>query len=526
MRAGGNLKAADELYRKALGYDSRSREVQKHLLLNAVDMYEAGLAQETEVRQLIADYAEGLNPDEDVLYACYRFYSRTADTKALEKTLEDIEENFPGPRASIQRFLFEGMQRDVTDTSHLDRALREARNEPNYLLVLANIYAYYDTDKQKQALLRYHEIAPSDQSHQRLAEFIVKNMDIELANEYVSGLEYPSDKDYLLNFAETCIREQNIGMLMEFAPNILATGDLDLISALAFSALTSGEKAVLGEIGRILPGLVASAREKQPLYALLAANSIHSQETQPLDPIVGQLMETQYFDDVLTYYNFAVTSDISHDWVDPGPLVFQNFIRQIDSRLEDAEPAGYLRSIAIAVQDTTHREYVDARYDLLLYLKQRHVLSNADYEFLLQYYYTHDMRQQRRALLEEAVRHHPDDPLFCNDLGYSLLLEGDDLERAHELIRRAVAIEPENPYYLDSLAWYHYLKGEYKRALELSEIPQGMEDIPAEIAWHIGAIYLALEDHPNARLWLEKCLATGGDPENTAKAEQALKQLP
>ncbi|MGC9361911.1 MAG: tetratricopeptide repeat protein, partial [Candidatus Syntrophosphaera sp.] len=316
------------------------------------------------------------------------------------------------------------------------------------------------------------------------------------------------------------------GMLMEFAPNILATGDLDLISALAFSALTSGEKPILGEIGRILPGLVASDREKQPLYSLLAANSIHAQETQPLDPIVGQLMETQYFDDILTYYNFAVTSDISDDWVDPGPLVFQNFIRQIDSRLEDAEPAGYLRSIAIAVQDTTHREYVDARYDLLLYLKQRHVLSNADYEFLLQYYYTHDMRQQRRTLLEEAVRHHPDDPLFCNDLGYSLLLEGDDLERAHELIRRAVAIEPENPYYLDSLAWYHYLKGEFKRALELSEIPHGMEDIPAEIAWHIGAIHLALEDFPNARLWLEKCLAIGGDPENMAKAEQALKHLP
>ncbi len=526
MRASGNLEAANELYRKALDQDPESREVQKHTLLNAVDMHEAGLAGETQVRQVISDYAEGLNPDEDVLYACYNFYGRIGDTESLERTLEDIEQNYPGPRASIQRFLFEGMRRGVTETSHLDRALRESRNEPNYLLVLANIYAFYDVARQKQALLRYHEIAPSDESHQRLVQYMVKNNDLELAEEYIGEQEYPAGKDYLLNFAETSIREQNLEMLMYFAPDILDTGDLELISALAFSALTSGEKSILKEIGRILPDLVASDREKQPLYALLAADSIHSRETNPLDPVIGKLMETQYFDDILTYFNFAVSSDPSDEWVDPGPLVFQDFTRQIETRLTDAEPARYLKSIAIAVQDSTYRDYVDARYDLLLYLKQHHVLSARDYESLLQYYYTHDMLHQRRVLLEEAVRNHPDAPLFCNDLGYTLLLEGEDLERAHELIRRAVAIEPENPYYLDSLAWYHYLRGEYKKALELSEIPQGMEDIPAEIAWHIGAIYLAHEDYPNARLWLEKCLAIGGDEENTTKAEKALKQLP
>jgi Tfp pilus assembly protein PilF len=526
MRAGGNLSAADELYRKAMEYDPGSREIRKSLLLNTMDMYEAGLAEESDVRELITVCSEELDPDEDILYACYKFYSRIEDIEAMEKTLRDIEDNFPGPRASIQRFLFEGMHRDVTDTGYLDQALDMSQNEPNYLLVLANIYTYYDKEKEKQALLRYHEIAPSDESHQRLAGYIVKNKDLDLARQYFSELEYPEDRDYMLYFAETSIREQSLGTFLEFAPRFLDTGDLDLISALAFSALTSGNKGILDEIGKILPDLLAPRREKQPLYALLTANSIHALETHPLDPIVGKLREIQYFDDILTYYSFAVTADISDDWVDPGPLVYQRFIAQVENRLEDAEPGRYLRSIAIAVQDSTYRDFVDTRYELLLYLKQRYVLSEEDYEFLLQYYYRNDMPSQRRTLLEEAVGEYPDNPLFCNDLGYSLLLEGEDPEKAHTLIRRAVAVEPENPYYLDSLAWYHYLEGNYERALELTKVPQNTEDIPAEIAWHIGAIYLALEDYTNARLWLQKCIDIGGDPENTAKAEQALKQLP
>jgi len=51
-------------------------------------------------------------------------------------------------------------------------------------------------------------------------------------------------------------------------------------------------------------------------------------------------------------------------------------------------------------------------------------------------------------------------------------------------------------------------------------------DLPAEIAWHIGAVHLALGDHPSARQWLQRCLEIGDDPVATAEAEKALKLLP
>ncbi len=111
-------------------------------------------------------------------------------------------------------------------------------------------------------------------------------------------------------------------------------------------------------------------------------------------------------------------------------------------------------------------------------------------------------------------------------MGYGMLMRGEDPEQAAGFIRHALVFEPDNIYFLDSLAWYHYLTGEFEEALLLMVLPQQQADLPAEIAWHIGAIYLALEDYPSARYWLQKCLETGNDPASENEAREVLKLLP
>ena len=139
---------------------------------------------------------------------------------------------------------------------------------------------------------------------------------------------------------------------------------------------------------------------------------------------------------------------------------------------------------------------------------------------------THGHTRKYYQTLREALRYYPDNAGYCNDLGYLMLMSLEDPEEAAKLIRHALVFEPDNIYYLDSLAWYHYLSGEYEEALKLSALPQEEPDLPAEIAWHIGAIYLALEDYPAARQWLERSIAIGNDPDSTTAAEKALKRIP
>jgi len=52
-----------------------------------------------------------------------------------------------------------------------------------------------------------------------------------------------------------------------------------------------------------------------------------------------------------------------------------------------------------------------------------------------------------------------------NFLGYLYAEQGVQLDEAEQLIRRALKAQPDNGYYLDSLAWVHYKRAEYDKAV-------------------------------------------------------------
>lgn len=63
----------------------------------------------------------------------------------------------------------------------------------------------------------------------------------------------------------------------------------------------------------------------------------------------------------------------------------------------------------------------------------------------------------------------PESVLALNNYAYYLAIGGGDLDKAEELSRKAVADQPDNATYLDTLAWILYLKGQYTEALEIQE---------------------------------------------------------
>lgn len=72
----------------------------------------------------------------------------------------------------------------------------------------------------------------------------------------------------------------------------------------------------------------------------------------------------------------------------------------------------------------------------------------------------------------------PEDVLVLNNYAYYLAIGGGDLDKAEELSRKAVGEQPDNPTYLDTLAWILYLKGQYAEALEIQE--KALENITPE----------------------------------------------
>ena len=72
----------------------------------------------------------------------------------------------------------------------------------------------------------------------------------------------------------------------------------------------------------------------------------------------------------------------------------------------------------------------------------------------------------------------PDNDTAINNYAYYLALGGGDLDKAEELSRKAVGNQPDNPTFLDTLAWILYLKDQYAEALEIQE--KAMENITPE----------------------------------------------
>jgi tetratricopeptide (TPR) repeat protein len=92
----------------------------------------------------------------------------------------------------------------------------------------------------------------------------------------------------------------------------------------------------------------------------------------------------------------------------------------------------------------------------------------------------------------------PDDASVCNFYGYLLALMNKDLDRAERMVKHAIEKEPENAYYIDSLGWIYYQKGDYARAVtELERAVRLVGEDPTMLE-HLGDAYSGLSRYKDA----------------------------
>ncbi len=80
--------------------------------------------------------------------------------------------------------------------------------------------------------------------------------------------------------------------------------------------------------------------------------------------------------------------------------------------------------------------------------------------------------------LDEAMKRGVDDPLYDNYLGYLLIDYDMDVPRGIELVKKALAADPDSGYYLDSLAWGYYKLGHCDEAYKVMK--KAMESLGHE----------------------------------------------
>ena len=94
--------------------------------------------------------------------------------------------------------------------------------------------------------------------------------------------------------------------------------------------------------------------------------------------------------------------------------------------------------------------------------------------------------------MREAIKTDNKHANAYNYLGYLFADKGINLDEAVELVKKALEIEPENGFFLDSLGWAYFKKGEIKLARE--KILEAIKFSPNDptIREHMGDIYIKL----------------------------------
>jgi len=93
------------------------------------------------------------------------------------------------------------------------------------------------------------------------------------------------------------------------------------------------------------------------------------------------------------------------------------------------------------------------------------------------------------AQFEKAVKLGNDDSIYLNYYGYTLIDKEVDIEKGMKIIEDALVQQPNNTYYLDSLAWGHYKNRDCSKAYKLMKRVVDEEGlVQSEIIEHWDAI--------------------------------------
>jgi tetratricopeptide (TPR) repeat protein len=110
-----------------------------------------------------------------------------------------------------------------------------------------------------------------------------------------------------------------------------------------------------------------------------------------------------------------------------------------------------------------------------------------------------DAAEQLDILLQSA----PNDAGVMNNLGYLLIESHQQIERAEQLLRESLRLEPDSGPTLDSLGWFYYKRGDFQQALEYIYQAAAQLTIPdAELLEHLGDVHYRLGRKEKAgRYW-------------------------
>jgi Flp pilus assembly protein TadD len=129
------------------------------------------------------------------------------------------------------------------------------------------------------------------------------------------------------------------------------------------------------------------------------------------------------------------------------------------------------------------------------------------------------------ASMKKAIELNPKNAPALNYLGYTWAEMGVHLDEAEDLIARALKIAPNDGFYIDSLGWVYYQKGDYPRAVEQLERAVELTVDDPTIIEHLGDAYEKVGRVDRAVVRYRESLKFSKEAEQTKRVREKIQRL-
>ena len=114
--------------------------------------------------------------------------------------------------------------------------------------------------------------------------------------------------------------------------------------------------------------------------------------------------------------------------------------------------------------------------------------------------------KEARVLFLKLLKKNPRDTFTLNYVSYKLALKNQELELALKLIKKALVLDPNNGYFLDTLGWVEYKRNNFNSAVYFLEKSVSILPRSAEVIDHLGDCYFMLNRKKEAVFEWKKAL--------------------
>ena len=198
---------------------------------------------------------------------------------------------------------------------------------------------------------------------------------------------------------------------------------------------------------------------------------------------------------------FAQTEFFSHE----EDKFQKQFLGLINKKIEEHKDLRVEFSVVKAGFYEGTSQYKHAMETMMVVQDEKSFSTQHKY-YLANLYEKEKKFEEATNLIMGIIEKEPKNAHAWNFLGYSMLVRGNEMDRAFSYIQTALKISPDDGYIRDSLGWYYFKKGEVKKAqaeleFALSKVP---DDI--EILKHLAMVNVELKDFKKAKSYLEVAL--------------------